>query len=85
MELLFTGTRKTKQRTSLKKVGVPLITCFKCEMPITCVTGNIRCTPTSLKFRPDIQAGDINMGVIITWMTQKAIKADEIICAGSVK
>lgn len=39
----------------------------------------------SLKFRPDTQAGDSNMGDIITWKIQKAINLDEIICAVGVK
>ena len=40
-------------------------------MPVRNVSGNIGCTPPSLKFRPDIQAGDLNMGVIITWRVRK--------------
>ena len=54
-------------------------------MPVKHMSGNIGCTPPSLKFRPDIQAGDLNMGVIITRKSQKAINLDEIICAVGVK
>ena len=57
----------------------------KCEMPVKHMSENIGCTPPSLKFRPDIQAGDLNMGVIITRKSQKAINLDEIICAVGVK
>ena len=55
----------------------------RCEMPVRHVRGNIGCTPQV--WSSDTQAGDLNVGVIITWKIQKAINLDETTCAVGVK